>query len=196
MTARQLFALHGFAATSVTRIAAAADVAAATVYNHFPHKEDLFFQDRCPWVQIADHLADNPERHRTGSELIGVVSDVVAAHLERLTEPGGRTTLEDLLGHPGLALWERGLQRRAQAAISAHISRHAARTVRPEADRCAALTIAEASTIIADRRRIVMDCASDPVPDDGLSARELLHGRLVELHDLVVNQVQGPLASH
>jgi AcrR family transcriptional regulator len=195
-TARRLFALHGFAATSVARIADAADVAEGTVYNHFPRKEDLFFHGRCPWAQITEHLAANPERYTTGPELIGVVSDIVRDHLVRLAEPGGRTTLEDLTGNPGLALWELGLQQRAEAAISAHVSRHAARPVDAEADRCAALTIAEASTLVADRRRAVLDPAIDTSPVGGLGAAELLHGRLVQLHDLVVDQVDGPLASH
>jgi len=42
-TARQLFAEHGFERISVAEIAKAADVSAATVYNHFPTKEDLVY---------------------------------------------------------------------------------------------------------------------------------------------------------
>ena len=36
------FREHGFAGTSMDRIAAAAEVSKRTVYNHFPSKDDLF----------------------------------------------------------------------------------------------------------------------------------------------------------
>ncbi|MBD1909954.1 MULTISPECIES: TetR/AcrR family transcriptional regulator [unclassified Leptolyngbya] len=40
--AMQEFLTHGYAATSMDRVAAAAGVSKATVYNHFQGKEDLF----------------------------------------------------------------------------------------------------------------------------------------------------------
>lgn len=40
--AKQEFLVHGFAATSVDRIAAAAGVSKATIYSHFKGKEGLF----------------------------------------------------------------------------------------------------------------------------------------------------------
>src|SRR3954451_13500901 len=41
--ARRLFAERGFEAVTVSEVAAAADVAQATVFNYFPTKEDLFY---------------------------------------------------------------------------------------------------------------------------------------------------------
>lgn len=41
--AKKLFAKRGFDAVTVEDIAAAADVGRVTVFNHFPHKEDIFF---------------------------------------------------------------------------------------------------------------------------------------------------------
>src|SRR3954463_3161559 len=49
--ARQLFAARGFESVTIADIAAAADVAVQTVFNHFPTKEDLFFDGRVPWVE-------------------------------------------------------------------------------------------------------------------------------------------------
>jgi AcrR family transcriptional regulator len=44
-TAMRLFAEHGFDAVTVTQIAAAAGVAEKTVYNYFPRKTGLFFDE-------------------------------------------------------------------------------------------------------------------------------------------------------
>src|SRR6266571_4233345 len=42
-TARRLFGDRGFEAVTVAEVAAAAEVAEATVFNYFPTKEDLFY---------------------------------------------------------------------------------------------------------------------------------------------------------
>lgn len=66
----RLFDEHGFEATTVADICAAADVAPATFYKHFPTKEDLVFanqpyrlevfrdliRDREPGAPIDEHL--------------------------------------------------------------------------------------------------------------------------------------------
>ena len=51
--ARQLFAARGFEAVTIADIAAQADVAVQTVFNHFATKEELFFDGRTPWVEGA-----------------------------------------------------------------------------------------------------------------------------------------------
>lgn len=47
--ATRMFMDRGFDAVTVAEVAAAADVAVQTVFNHFPTKEDLFFDD-ASWV--------------------------------------------------------------------------------------------------------------------------------------------------
>ena len=53
----ELFAAHGYAATTIKAIADAADVAARTVTSHFPAKDDLLFAD-------ADYFGADRLEHR------------------------------------------------------------------------------------------------------------------------------------
>jgi AcrR family transcriptional regulator len=48
--AHGMFAERGFDAVTIADIAAKADVAVQTVFNHFVTKEELFFDGRTPWV--------------------------------------------------------------------------------------------------------------------------------------------------
>jgi AcrR family transcriptional regulator len=48
--AQRLFAERGFDPVTTADVARSADVAVQTVFNHFPTKEDLFFDGRTPWV--------------------------------------------------------------------------------------------------------------------------------------------------
>ena len=48
--ARRLFAERGYDAVTIADIARCADVAVQTVFNHFPTKEELFFDGRTAWV--------------------------------------------------------------------------------------------------------------------------------------------------
>jgi AcrR family transcriptional regulator len=187
--AQRLFTERGFARTPVLVIAREAGVASTTVFNHFPHKEELFFHGRCPWAEISQHLADHPEAHTTAPELIAAVSDVVAGHLAGLGDACRRRSLEDLVGEPGLLLWESGLQREAERAISAHIARHGSPAVVPAADRCAALTIAEASTIVAEHRRAVLASGLAAAPVAAADVSALLQARLTDLRRMVLVQV-------
>src|SRR3954447_4774918 len=60
--ARAMFAARGFESVTIADIAAAADVAVQTVFNHFPTKEDLFFDGRTPWVEgAAEAVRSRPD---------------------------------------------------------------------------------------------------------------------------------------
>jgi AcrR family transcriptional regulator len=49
--AQRLFGERGFDDVTIADVARAADVAVQTVFNHFPTKEELFFDGRTPWVE-------------------------------------------------------------------------------------------------------------------------------------------------
>jgi AcrR family transcriptional regulator len=48
--AQRMFDAQGFDSVTIADIARQCDVAVQTVFNHFPTKEELFFDGRTPWV--------------------------------------------------------------------------------------------------------------------------------------------------
>ncbi|GAB2572940.1 TetR/AcrR family transcriptional regulator [Kribbella endophytica] len=54
--ATELFLERGFDAVTVAEVAKAADVAVQTVFNHFPTKEDLFFDETGWWLGPAEAI--------------------------------------------------------------------------------------------------------------------------------------------
>src|ERR671921_587672 len=109
-TAQRLFAERGFEGVTIADIAAAADVAVQTVFNHFPTKEDLFFDGHTPWVEgAAEAVRSRPRGTAPLDALHAHLVDRVALHVRQLTTPEGRlfdATLED---SPALRARERGL---------------------------------------------------------------------------------------
>ncbi|MFH8789854.1 TetR/AcrR family transcriptional regulator [Streptomyces roseoverticillatus] len=63
----RLFADEGFDAVTLTRIAAAADVAPATVFTHYASKEDIFFGRR---LEFEPGIAEAVRGATTGTELV------------------------------------------------------------------------------------------------------------------------------
>lgn len=57
--AMRLFLTRGFDAVTIADIAQDADVAVQTVFNHFPTKEDLFFQERGSYVTLPSQAVRN-----------------------------------------------------------------------------------------------------------------------------------------
>lgn len=88
--ATDLFLEKGFDVVTVAEVAAAADVAVQTVFNHFPTKEDLFFDDTTwvegpadavraagPGVPVATTMAGQYRRHLREMRALGYVKEVV-----------------------------------------------------------------------------------------------------------------------
>jgi AcrR family transcriptional regulator len=60
--AMRLFLSRGFDAVTIADVAKDADVAVQTVFNHFPTKEDLFFQERESYVSLPSRaVRDRPD---------------------------------------------------------------------------------------------------------------------------------------
>ena len=86
--AMQLFAQRGFDRVTVADVAAAAQVSEKTVYNYFPTKEDLFF-DEVPAREAA--LVAAIKGRRQGESILKALRRLQAGECPRLCSPGFAT---------------------------------------------------------------------------------------------------------
>src|ERR1700757_1994213 len=93
--AMRLFATRGFDHVTVAQVAADAGVSEKTVFNYFPTKEDLFF-DEIP--ERARKLAEAIRSRADGETILDTLRRVQVGECERLSSPGFAVfarTLED-----------------------------------------------------------------------------------------------------
>ena len=86
--AMKLFALRGFDRVTVSEVAAAAGVSQKTVYNYFPTKEDLFF-DEVPKREAA--LVEAIMGRAEGESILAALRRLQLAECPRLCSPGFAT---------------------------------------------------------------------------------------------------------
>jgi AcrR family transcriptional regulator len=122
-TAQRLFAERGFDAVTIADVAAAAEVAVQTVFNHFETKEALFFDGRTPWVEGA--AAAVTER-APGSDPVTALRRYLESDLSELlkqeSRPENRSYLEALQRSPSLQARERTLVEQAAERVAAVLS--------------------------------------------------------------------------
>ena len=104
-TAQRLFAERGFDEVTIADVAAAADVAVQTVFNHFETKEALFFDGRTPWVEGS--AAAVSRRARRATDPVGALRPLPGAadspYVLRPGDPAGEPRLHrGLEGSAGL----------------------------------------------------------------------------------------------
>jgi AcrR family transcriptional regulator len=86
--AMRLFATRGFERVTVAEVAAASGVSEKTVFNYFPTKEDLFF-DEVPQREAA--LRDAIRNRRAGVTVLGALKRLQEEQCPRLCSPGFAT---------------------------------------------------------------------------------------------------------
>src|SRR5437868_1080153 len=84
-TAFDLFATRGFDHVTVAQVAEAAGVSEKTVFNYFPTKEDLFF-DEVPAREAA--LAAAVGARAPGQSVVAALRRLEGANCTRLASPG------------------------------------------------------------------------------------------------------------
>src|SRR3954451_24345945 len=116
-TAQGLFAQHGFEAVTIADVAA--DVAVQTVFNHFPTKEELFFDERTPWVDGPAEAVRSrrPDRDPLAG-LRGHTVQGIREAAEGTDSEERRRYLATLMGSSSLMAFELGLEQRAEKALS------------------------------------------------------------------------------
>lgn len=97
--AMRLFVLRGFEHVTVAEVAAAADVSEKTVFNYFPTKEDLFF-DEVPERQAA--LAAAVRARKPGESILEALRLLHAGQCPRLCSPGFVTFARIIEDSPAL----------------------------------------------------------------------------------------------
>ncbi|SDO98771.1 transcriptional regulator, TetR family [Klenkia soli] len=122
--AQRLFAERPFDEVTVADIAAAAEVAVQTVFNHFATKEDLYFADRVPWVAgpataVTDRSPGTGAMTTATAWLVHHVSSVPLL----LRRPSYRTYLETILASPALRVHQRELLREAEDRLTTALHR-------------------------------------------------------------------------
>jgi AcrR family transcriptional regulator len=98
-TAMRLFVQRGFDHVTVAEVAAAARVSEKTVFNYFPTKEDLFF-DEVPQRQAA--LVAAIQGRAEGESIVTALRRLQAAQCPRLASPGFATFARIIEESPAL----------------------------------------------------------------------------------------------
>jgi AcrR family transcriptional regulator len=97
--AMQLFVARGFDRVTVAEVAAAADVSQKTVFNYFPTKEDLFF-DEVPAREAA--LVDAVRSRQPGETIVSALRRMQVSECPRLCSPGFATFARIIEESPAL----------------------------------------------------------------------------------------------
>ncbi|MCZ2822729.1 helix-turn-helix domain containing protein [Modestobacter sp. VKM Ac-2977] len=162
--AQRLFAERSFDAVTIADIAATADVAVQTVFNHFDSKEALFFDGRTPWVEgVAAAVTARP--HGTGplAALRSYLESDLHQLLEQEAQPEHRSYLEALARTTSLQQRERTLVEEAGGRVAAALATALAATEQPDGasvdllSRLAAdlFLVAGRVLVLANRRQVL-----------------------------------------
>jgi AcrR family transcriptional regulator len=119
--AMELFKARGFESVTVAEVAAAADVSEKTVFNYFPTKEDLFF-DEVPAREAA--LVEAIRNREPGESVVARLRRLHVGQCGRLTSPGFATFARVIEESPALQAKE--------LAIMARLTEVLARAIREE----------------------------------------------------------------
>ncbi|MGY1661089.1 TetR/AcrR family transcriptional regulator [Geodermatophilus sp. SYSU D00705] len=118
-TAQGLFAERGFEAVTIADVAATADVAVQTVFNHFSTKEELFFDGHAEWVAgPAEAVRARPAGVAPLEALHEYLTDRVGLQVRYLTTDDGRAFVATLEASPSLRTFERELHHRSMALLA------------------------------------------------------------------------------
>ncbi|GGN58929.1 hypothetical protein GCM10010112_13210 [Actinoplanes lobatus] len=190
--AMRLFFARGFDAVTIADVAQEADVAVQTVFNHFPTKEDLFFQERESYVTAPSAaLRDRRADESIGQALARGYRRLLADYHDAGLLGRGVEYQRTLIDSPALRGRELELRREREDLLAATL----AESEPPLSDGLrqrllAAFASAVDRVLDAEVRRRLL--AGEPV-DEILTALEPLVGELFNAAEAACQQVRsGP----
>jgi len=122
-TARRLFAERGFERVTIAEIARAADVSDKTVFNYFPAKEDLYFdEDQAMEAGLARAIRER----RGGESVLDACRRFYTAGLGRMAGQSGSGPLAEhariLTASPALQARQREIFHRHEQSLAREIA--------------------------------------------------------------------------
>jgi AcrR family transcriptional regulator len=198
--AQRLFDEQGFDAVTIADVAAAADVAVQTVFNHFATKEELFFDGRTSWVDspaeaVRSRHPSVPPLTALRTRLVDLVAEWIGAH----RCPGRRRTVAALEASDALRAYERLLIHESEvklrdALLEAWAQEGADSPADPEpaAVLIAAVWVGAAGALVLGERQRLTAGADPEVT--AATARQLADRVLRQL-ELAANAVHGRVAA-
>ncbi|MFD7448326.1 TetR family transcriptional regulator [Kitasatospora sp. NPDC059827] len=170
----RLFAAHGFEEVRLTDIAAAAEVAPATVFTHFRTKEEIFFSRRADFNQgLAAAVAGAGTTLGLIAALEACFRAATRIGLDEDGLPRSRTFAGVLLASPALRDAYLVLEReRRELLLAALTERAAGRTAVADQELFAGLVGAVASAAFGARHRLLAQGA--PIGDVEAGVDEVL----------------------
>jgi AcrR family transcriptional regulator len=118
-TALAMFAGRGFEPVTVADIAATADVAVQTVFNHFPTKEELFFADRGPLAgEAAEAVRSRPDELTPLAALREHLRERASQFVAWQVTPEGRAYVTAIEASPALTAYEQRVVHESEQLLS------------------------------------------------------------------------------
>jgi AcrR family transcriptional regulator len=193
--AQRMFAEGGFDAVTIADVAREADVAVQTVFNHFPTKEELFFEGRVPWVDgpaaaVRDREPGLSPLTALRVCLVETVRGLVASH----STPERRRYIATLEASETLCVQERELVHVAELRLRDALL--AAWDAAPDAadtpsDPSTAAALVAAVWLSAARTLVV---GQRPLLSDG-ACPERAAAEIMDLTDRLLGQLQSDMAA-
>jgi AcrR family transcriptional regulator len=169
--ANRLFLDRGFDAVTVAEVAREAGVSSVTVFNHFPTKEDLFF-DRSD--EAADLLHDAVHDRATGTDVLAALRAMATRLFEERqplsgVDPRSEGFFRTVAGSPALTSRARVIAAELQRTLADELERDEA--FAGDADLLAAFFIGGYATVLVGTARRLLDGAAPDSVLDGHAQR-------------------------
>jgi AcrR family transcriptional regulator len=116
--AMRLFATRGFDAVTVAEVAAEAGVSQKTVFNYFPTKEDLFYDEVPERVRA---LADAIHSRQAGESIVGALRRLQVTECGRMCSPGFAVFARIIEESPALQVKELEVMAMMSQALAASL---------------------------------------------------------------------------